>query len=479
MRAALYARISQDEHGTEKGVQRQLEDARALAEARGWSVVGEWTDNDVSAYSGARRDGYQALMDAAGNKQFDRIVIYMTSRLWRSRAERAQAMDILAANRISVAAVSGPELDLTSASGRMVAGILGEFDTAESAIKSERIARAALQRAQEGRASGPVLYGWRRERILDDSGRPVSFRDVEDPAQAKIVGEITDRLIMGEPLRSIAEDLNQRGEPVPSGREDVRWRSGTCRKLALRPANIAKRVHHGEVIGDAAWPAIVTPEQFDRVTALLTNPRRRKSRDATRKHLLTYGIGKCGVCGSVLRAVARKQKRKRTEDVTLELYVCDVNGCVGRYEEKVDQLVAAVVIERLSRPDARDVFTPPASDDGFEARKQADDLRRRLDEAAEDYAEGILDRQQLAAITARIRPALDKAEAEVARSFAQPSGGRLQPLFDGQADEAWSALDVVARRRVLNLLGITVAIMPTRQGPGFEPKDVRIEWGTP
>lgn len=478
MRAALYARISQDEAGTEKGVQRQLEDARALAEARGWSVVGEWTDNDVSAYSGARRDGYQALMDAAGNKQFDRIVIYMTSRLWRSRAERAQAMDILAANRISVAAVSGPELDLTSASGRMVAGILGEFDTAESAIKSERIARAALQRAQEGRASGPVLYGWRRERILDDAGRPVSFRDVEDPMQAKIVGEITDRLILGEPLRSIAEDLNERGEPVPSGREDVRWRSGTCRKLALRPANIAKRVHHGEVIGDAAWPAIVSPEQFDRVTALLTNPRRRKSRDATRKHLLTYGIGKCGVCGSVLRAVARKQKRKRTEDVTLELYVCDVNGCVGRYEEKVDELVSAVVIERLSRPDARDVFTPPADDDGIEARKQADDLRRRLDEAAEDYAEGILDRQQLAAITARIRPALDEAEAEVARSFAQPSGERLQPLFDGQADEAWSALDVVARRQVLNLLGITVAIMPTRQGPGFEPTDVVIEWGS-
>ena len=125
MKAGLYARISQDEHGTEKGVQRQLEDARALAEARGWEVVGEWADNDVSAYSGARRPGYQALMESAAAGEFDRIVVYMTSRLWRSRRERAEAMDLLADRRISVAAVSGPELELASASGRMVAGILG------------------------------------------------------------------------------------------------------------------------------------------------------------------------------------------------------------------------------------------------------------------------------------------------------------------------------------------------------------------
>lgn len=147
MKAGLYARISQDEHGTEKGVQRQLEDARALAEARGWQVVGEWSDNDVSAYSGATRAGYSALIEAAAAGELHRIVVYMTSRLWRSRRERAEAMDLLADRRISIAAVSGPELELASAAGRMVAGILGEFDTAESAIRGERVARAALQRA--------------------------------------------------------------------------------------------------------------------------------------------------------------------------------------------------------------------------------------------------------------------------------------------------------------------------------------------
>lgn len=183
-RAAIYARIGQDDSGAGRGVERQLEDTRALAAARGWEVVGEFSDNDVSAYTGAVRPGYAALMAAVQAREVDRIVVYMTSRLWRSRKERATAMEQLAEQRVSVAAVSGPELDLASASGRMVAGILGEFDTAESAIKSERVARAAEQRAREGRPSGDLGYGWEKQRRADDLAtvelfqrkRPRSFR---------------------------------------------------------------------------------------------------------------------------------------------------------------------------------------------------------------------------------------------------------------------------------------------------------------
>jgi DNA invertase Pin-like site-specific DNA recombinase len=59
----LYARISEDD-GTEQGVDRQLEDGRALAAARGWKVVAEFVDNDISALGGRRRPGYESLLDA-------------------------------------------------------------------------------------------------------------------------------------------------------------------------------------------------------------------------------------------------------------------------------------------------------------------------------------------------------------------------------------------------------------------------------
>lgn len=473
LRAAVYARISQDEHGLEKGVQRQLEDARQAAAARGWTVVGEWTDNDVSAFSGAARPGYQALMAAAEAGEFDRIMVYQSSRLWRSRVERAEAMEVLMKARVSVAAVRGPELDLASASGRMVAGILGEFDTAESAIKSERVARASLQRAQEGRANGPVAYGWRRERIHDDAGRAVSFRDVEDPDTAKVVREIVDRIVAGDGVRAIADDLQRRGAPTPSGKPGVVWRHSTVRKLALRPANVGMRVHQGQVIGEAAWSAIVDRDTHDRVVAILSDPRRRRSRDGARRHLLSYGIGQCGVCGGVLR-VRRAKSRNCATRVDV-MYYCDANGCVGRRQDRVDDLVAAVVVERLSRPDAAAAFTP-TDDKARGARDRADKMRRLLDQAADDYAEGIIDRQQLARITERLRPALDAAQAEADKAWRGHGLDHLEPLMEGRPAAAWARLDVTRRRAVLQALGVTVKIMPTKRGPGFEPADVHIAW---
>ncbi|MCY7290261.1 MAG: recombinase family protein, partial [Cryobacterium sp.] len=45
------------------GVERQREDCLQLARERGWEVVAEFADNDISAYSGRSRPGYRALLD--------------------------------------------------------------------------------------------------------------------------------------------------------------------------------------------------------------------------------------------------------------------------------------------------------------------------------------------------------------------------------------------------------------------------------
>jgi len=62
----------------------------------------------------------------------DTIIVFQTSRLWRNRRERAEGIEILRRAGVSVAAVKGPSLDLSSAYGRGMAGLLGEFDTMET-----------------------------------------------------------------------------------------------------------------------------------------------------------------------------------------------------------------------------------------------------------------------------------------------------------------------------------------------------------
>ena len=97
IRAVIYLRISKDKAGDEHGVINQRGDAERLSASRGYEVGAVYCDNDISAFSGARRPGYQAMMAAAARGEFDVIVLYQTSRLWRTRSERAAGIKILQA----------------------------------------------------------------------------------------------------------------------------------------------------------------------------------------------------------------------------------------------------------------------------------------------------------------------------------------------------------------------------------------------
>lgn len=486
-RAAIYARISEDPRHLEKGVARQVEDCRELARVRGWQIVGEpYVDNDISALKGKTRPAYAdllALIEAGG---VDRVVTYMTSRLWRNRSERAEGIERLRDARVSVSAVKGPDLDLTTAAGRMLAGLLGEFDTHESEVKGERVARAAQQRAEEGRPNGAIPYGWDRLYERADDGRVLTSGDVVNKAQADVVREIVDRLLSGDSLRAIAADLNERGVASPQGKT---WIPSSVRKLALREANVARRVYRGEVIGRATWPALVEEDKHDRVRALLNDPARNHVRDGQRRHLLSFGIGRCGVCGGLLRAATAKRRRRVTRAITEanpegivteihQLYLCLGKGCVGRNRAHVDELVAGVVTARLASLDVAQLM-PQDGGALAAAQREIETVQARLNSAADDYAEGSITSDQLRRITARLRPELDRLE-DAARRAAGPAKEALNGLGEA-ADVAgvWSELPVTRQRAVLNALGLTITILPTRKGAGFDPTSVRFDWADP
>jgi site-specific DNA recombinase len=465
---ALYARISQDDQGLEKGVQRQLEDARQLASQHGWTVAGEYVDNDVSAFNGAARKQYLHLMADAAAGRFQKIIVWHPSRLWRQRSERIRDIEILRRMEIGVSAVRGPELDLGNAYGRLIAGVLGEFDSMESDVKSERVARAALQRAQEGRPHSMVAYGWRRERTIDASGRIIAFQDVENPQEAAIVREIVDRLLTGEPLRSLVRDLNERRIPAPRG---GLWNPTIVRQVAVRPANAALRRYKDRIIGEAAWPPLVPRDKYERLLALLNAPSRLTRRPGKRRHLLSYGIGECGVCGSPLSA----RMERRYEPGRWDYRCASPQSCVARRIDQVDELVGPSVIERLALLgpgifDADDSVTN-------EAREKAQAIRARLDNAADQYAAGDIDGRQLSRITATLRPQLETAETELRRSRPAALPNAAEGLLTDKAAAVWATLPVTAKRTVLEIIGLNVVINKRqRHGPGFEDESIEIRW---
>ena len=491
----LYARISEDPRDRRRGVKMQLEDLRQFAVGLNAEIGGEFVENDVSAHTGEERPEYDALMAAvigASGQPGVRVVVaaYHPSRLWRRRVERAQAIEDLRRAKCFVAFESGGYFNLQKATDRSQLAQLGESDTQESEVKSERVARAALERAREGRANGPVAYGWRRVYEYDDRGQITGFHDVEHPDQAEVVREVVKRLLGGDALIGITADLNERGVPSPGtgqrrkhrtkGQDEdgSRWNKTSVKKVALREANIALR-RHGEDTYPAEWPALIEDDQHARLKLMFASRSAadRTTRPGQRNHLLTWGdIAVCGVCGGWLRVAMRGNKRY---GVKQETYCCDPKGCVGRNKAALDRFVRDLVIDRLSRPDASEVFEADGSE-VVAAMERIAGLRSKQGGAAEDFAADRITRDQLVRITESLAKRINEAQAELRRVQPSMDLSVLDGLVGPQAAQRWDALTVVKQRRVLEVLRLRMAVHPvTRRGPGFDPESIKFPEGKP
>ena len=151
-RAVLYARISLDKTGDEVGVTRQLHDMRQLAESRGFEVVAEVPENDTSASKGLRRPGYERVWHLVTSEQIDHVIVWQSSRLMRSRKDRAEVISAFGKHNVDVIAVKGPSFDLRSAYGRGMADMVTSFDTMEGEVKAERVSAAIVDLARRGAA---------------------------------------------------------------------------------------------------------------------------------------------------------------------------------------------------------------------------------------------------------------------------------------------------------------------------------------
>ena len=453
---AVYLRISSDEAGEGLGVQRQEAACRALADGRGWVVGRVYVDNDISAFSGKRRPAYLEMLDAIADGTVGRIIAWHGDRLHRSPTELETFINLIESTGCAVETVQSGNIDLRTATGRLNARVVGSFARYESEQKSDRIRLKLKQNAEAGKHHGGSRpYGWNEDRVSLNA------------AEAAIVRFAAERLIAGASVKSIVRDVNATEARNTVGGE---WRDVTIRSLLMRQRNSGLRIHHGEVIGDGTWDPILTREEMEAVTRILTSPGRRTTPGAMGRTRLLSGIASCGVCGASMRAAqgkAYKDKRK-------PIYRCHGKACVTRDASKLDDLVTAVVCARLAREDAADLLLSTDGDPHAEARAEAERLRQKLLDAADDYAADIITREQMSALTAKLRPAI--ATLEVLTTPPPAPIGALRDLVTSiDVVATWAGLDVRQRREIVAML-VTVSVQPTRSGPGFDAAAVEIGW---
>lgn len=501
--ALVYARMSLDVTGKELGLARQIageDGALKLCAARGWTVTEDhiFHDNDLSASTGIFRPGYADMIAAIERGEARIIVTYQLSRLWRHRRERAEGMEILKTHRVKVVTVKGPELDLSTAYGRAMAGLLGEFDTMESDVKGERMRSSILQKAHAGKQSGgghrPFGYeiqfkivsgpDERIRRRIEDPRRDVTLH----PTEAPIVADCARRVLAGESIASIVRDLNDRRIRTSAGNP---WNRTTLRRM-LCSARISGRREYiprdsygttrplvGEIVwepqGDSdtpTWPAIISVADSDRLRTLLSRPERRLTTGGSRKHLLS-GILHCARCdqpmvGRSSRGVLR--------------YVCNKNpdggkGACGRMfvtAAPSDEHVRDLVFVALDSPEmAQRLRQRETAPDDLHARIRADE--DTLDALARDYGDGEISRSEWKAARARIVARLDAARERLAQSTQT----RALDTFVGTVEEMrtrWDTANVSQRRAVVTAVLEKVIVHPAAGGNRFDSDRLEPVW---
>lgn len=141
IRAGLYARVSTHDQQTLRLQNRAMHD---YAARRGWTIAIEIKEVGSGA---SVREHRQKLLDAARRRDIDVVVVWRLDRWGRSMADLVTTLQEL--RDLDVGFVSLTEaLDLTTPSGRAMAGLLAVFAEFEREILRERV-RAGLAHARE------------------------------------------------------------------------------------------------------------------------------------------------------------------------------------------------------------------------------------------------------------------------------------------------------------------------------------------
>jgi DNA invertase Pin-like site-specific DNA recombinase len=444
----VYARISSDREGDGLGVARQIEDCERLAERKGWRVVERYVDDDVSAWSGKKRPEYARSLADLEAGAINGLLVYDLDRLHRQPSELESFIDLCKRLGLTnVASVSG-DIDLTTADGQFQARILGAVAKKESDDKSRRIRRKHLEIAASGRVSGGGSrpYGYEPDKL--------TLR----PAEAAVVAECAERLLAGEPIRTIARDLNERGVASASG---GLWSPQSLRRMLGSARISGQRAHHGEIVATAEWPGIISAEDGAKIRALLANPERRTNK-AARRYLLG-GLLVCGQCGERLVARPRTGGQRR--------YACakgvGFSGCGKTYINavEVERFVTEGVLHRLDSRELRRTMERRQQRAPEAARwwQEAEAAQQQLDELAEAYGQREITMGEWKAARKPIEQRLTSAR----KQLAKVTHGGLLDSYVGHSERLradWEALDLSQQHAIVAAVLDSVQVGPARRG---------------
>jgi site-specific DNA recombinase len=471
MSVVVYVRISTDRTGERAGVDRQTEDCLSLCQRLDLGTPVILTDNDVSAYSRrTRRPGWRQLVAMMERREVEAIVAWHSDRLYRRSEDLNEVIRLIESYPVDIHTVNEGDIDLSTASGRLQARLVGAVAEHESEHKSERIARKHREIAAAGRwkGGGPRPFGYERDGMTIE------------PVEAAVAREAVRRIQSGNSTTGAARWVSERLGREVSQRALVR---------ALTTPHIAgMRIHwpqrerevwegrrrRGEVVGAyppnfiatnairGTWPAVIEESDWRELLALFEGRRYKKRGNRS----LLAGLLHCGLCGKTLGWGQDRQAKTKTGTYATYRCISTNGGCakVSIAAAKIEPWLVGIVTE-YAQHFAQRILTE-LQEVGDPAAKARAALLARLDDQAAAYGDGNLTRAQFV----RNKESIERQLAELGNVDAVRVIQHAERRNSMSVLGRWSAADREQRAAALRALVRVVTIFPAGRGSTLPPE---------
>ena len=398
-RGVLYCRYSSHAQ-REVSIEQQIHACRDFAERLGIEIVQVYEDHALSG-TNDKRPAFQRMIAESASLEYQYVIVYSLDRFARDRYDSAVYKRQLKTNGKKV--LSATENISDDPTGILLEAMLEALAEYYSKELAQKIRRGMEDNASRCQVTGSIPYGYRRGQ---------DGRYELDPDQADIVREIFARVLSGEKLIHIADDLNRRGFRTKTG---ARWGRSSFNVLLHNERYTGVYIYQDTRI-EGGVPQIVDRETFDAVQHVLhtkSNPRGSGSGPTRRRvnelYLLT-GELYCGPCGSPLVGISGTSRSGQK----YHYYVCKGHREGGSCDlkpvrrDEIELAIANVIKEKMLTPEVIEqladltVASFEAEQDGFASLENLRDELRNVQTAIRNIVAAIEAGAASDALTARL-----------------------------------------------------------------------------
>lgn len=328
LRCAIYIRVSTAEQRIEGwSLQAQEAGLRALAEAKGWKVVGLYADEGKTARKRLKdRKAIHRLMNDVKSGLVDIILFKELDRWFRSISDFYKIQDVLDAHGVEWYSQQQPSLEMRTKEGRLQVNVLlsvgqNETDAGSDRIKYTKKFLVSQKRWPAGARTLPKCY-------TTDENQHVIIDPVHEPYTRMLIEEV-------HKTSSFQTAMLRANEAYPDS--------------AMYYNNVVRLIRntmlYGEYEGipDFVAKPLISKEEWDLLQVKTT----RSARHQPNQFYIFSGLIRCAECGIAMSGTSSRKETKKKGLRSYKYHTCSYAKVHGRCSNKLvireDQIEAQLM----------------------------------------------------------------------------------------------------------------------------------------